>query len=69
MNIPMPSEAEKRNSISYIKSQGIEKRENLLTVISDVYRNIGIHISHILFIHILYKLTIDIGMHIYYNIY
>ncbi len=42
MNIPMPSEAEKKQSISYIKSQGIAKRENLFTVISDVYRNIGI---------------------------
>lgn len=42
MNIPMPSEAEKRKSISYIKLQGIAKKENLLTVISDVYRNIGI---------------------------
>lgn len=42
MNIPMPSEAEKKQSISYIKSQGLRKKDNLFSAMADVYRNIGI---------------------------
>lgn len=42
MNIPMPSEAEKQNSINYIKEKGIIKKDNLFSAMSRVYRNLGV---------------------------
>lgn len=42
MNIPMPSEAEKKMSIDFIKENGLAKRENLFTSIRSVYRNLGL---------------------------
>lgn len=41
MNIPMPTEAEKKESISYIKKEGLERKDNLFTAVVRVYREIG----------------------------
>ncbi len=42
MNIPMPTEAEKKQSVSYIKKEGLVKKENLFSAVWKIYRSIGI---------------------------
>lgn len=42
MNIPMPTEAEKKKSVSYIKKEGLIKKDNLFSAILRIYRAIGI---------------------------